>query len=82
MEQNNSGKGCSIFAVIAIIIIFFALPSACSSGNSQYNKDLHSGIEKMKSGEKMTEGEKNATNDFLDWQVNNNLYLIGKGKLL
>lgn len=68
MEQNNSGKGCAVFVVIAIIIILFVLPKACSSGGSQYDKDLHSGINKMYSGEKMTESEKRAANDFLDWQ--------------
>ena len=55
-------KGCLSMKKLLILLI-------CScGGTSQYDKDLNSGIQKMKSGEKMTEGEKNATNDFLDYQ--------------
>ena len=53
---------------LLILLTIIATLSLCScGGTSQYDKDLISGIQKMKSGEKMTEGEKNATNDFLDY---------------
>ena len=56
-----------------IIVLFLAIAmsiSLCCGCTSQYDKDLQSGINKMKSGGKMTQSEKNATNDFLNWQKN------------
>ena len=62
-------KGCLSMKQLLILLTIIATLSLCScGGTSQYDKDLNSGIQKMKSGEKMTEGEKNATNDFLDYQ--------------
>ena len=61
-------KGCLVGIVILICVIIFAL-STCSGG-SQYDKDLHSGLDKMTSGNgnSMTKSEKSAVNDFLEWQ--------------
>ena len=54
-------------AVLICVIIFTA--SACSGG-SQYDRDLHSGLDKMTSGAggSMSKSEKSAVNDFLEWQ--------------
>ena len=52
---------------IAILLISSLMLCSCG-GKSKYDRDLESGINKMKSGQKMTESEKKATNDFLDWQ--------------
>ncbi len=67
---NKSGRSGSIFAVILVIIMLFVLPKACSSSKSQYDKDLHSGLDKMRNGNgsSMTESEKQAANDFFEWQ--------------
>lgn len=44
---------------LLILLTIIATLSLCScGGTSQYDKDLNSGIQKMKSGEKMTEGER------------------------
>ena len=52
-----------------LLLTVIATLSLCScGGTSQYDKDLNYGIQKMKSGGKMTEGERKATNDFLEYQ--------------
>lgn len=52
-------KGCLSMKKLLILLTIIATLSLCScGGTSQYDKDLNSGIQKMKSGEKMTEGER------------------------
>ena len=51
-------KGCLSMKKLLILLTIIATLSLCScGGTSQYDKDLNSGIQKMKSGEKMTEGK-------------------------
>lgn len=45
----------------------------CGGGSSTYESNLNSGMEKFTSGDynDMSEGEKEAVNDFLEWQSEN-----------
>ena len=54
--------------VLFVVAVFLCLTVCSCGGKSKYDRDLESGVNKMKSGERMTESEKKATNDFLDWQ--------------
>lgn len=78
MNKNNSsdsekkeGMGCAIGVAIFLILVLFVFPKACSGGNSQYDRDLDSGMDKMISGDEMSDGERDAVNDFLEWQSEN-----------
>lgn len=67
-------KGEDRMKKIAYVIMVFAimlLLTAC--GESQYDKDLNSGFSKFKSGDigSMSDGERDAVNDFLEWAGDN-----------
>ena len=52
-----------------LLLTVIATLSLCScGGTSQYDKDLNSGIQKMKSGGIITVGDRKANNDFLEYQ--------------
>ena len=48
-------------------IMLVCFLSGCG-GETQYDRDYKSGMEKYRSGQKMTEGEANAVKNFLDWK--------------
>jgi len=54
----------------ALVLLLFVL-TGCAE--TQYEKDSKSGFKKFSSGQfsSMTEGEKKAVNDFLEWQEKN-----------
>ena len=68
--SSSSGGGCLM--VILVIIIVVVLLGSCG-GESQYEKDSRSGFDKWTSGDfdSMTDGEKKAVNDFLEWANEN-----------
>ena len=80
MSANNSNNtkadlGASIMGFIVmlafvLIIYMVCCGGGCSSGKSQYDRDLENGIDKLYNGRinEMTEGERQAANDFIEWQ--------------
>ena len=70
-ESNSSGKGSGL-AIVAVLVVVFLLLGSCG-GESQYEKDSRSGFNKWTSGDydSMTNGEKDAVEDFLNWQNKN-----------
>ncbi len=61
----KKGSGLLIFVIIIAVL---ALIGSCS-GESQYDKDYKSGIDKFNHGDfgSMTDGEKNAVDNYLNW---------------
>lgn len=70
MNQNQKGSG---WAVVIIIIALLALIGSCSGGESSYERDARSGFDKWTSGDydSMSDGERKAVNDFLEWSNDN-----------
>lgn len=64
MEEEFDMKRIILIALLAISTFSLA---GCG-GESQYDKDFKSGMEKYNSGGKMTEGEANAVKNFKNWQ--------------
>jgi len=62
--NNNKNKGISIVGAIIIVIIIFAFIGSFMP-ESQYAKDSKSWQDKSYS--EMSEGEKEAMNDYLEW---------------
>ena len=54
-----------------MVFVIMLLLTAC--GESQYDKDLNSGYSKFKNGDigSMSDGERDAVNDFLEWAFDN-----------
>lgn len=55
--------------LIGFIIVGMLGLSACGS---KYDEDFKSGMEKFENGEKMSEDEYDAVNDFLEWEQDQN----------
>lgn len=57
--------------VVLLVSVFAAISLyGCGGGESQYDRDFKSGMEKYNNGQKMTKGEANAVKNFKDWQNN------------
>lgn len=58
--------------IVLMIVVFLAILGSCS-GESQYDKDYKSGIDKFNHGDfgSMTDGEKNAVDNYLKWSEEN-----------
>ena len=85
MSTNNSNNknqdlgatvlGWIIMIGLALIINFVCCGGGCTgSYKSQYDRDLENGIDKLYNGRynEMTEGERRAANDFIEWQERHN----------
>ena len=64
-------KSKLIYGIIVILLLFaFAGCIGSCGGSSQYEQDLDNGLNKFSQGDydDMTDGEKEAVGNFLDWQ--------------